>query len=152
MEIRFQKPLDGQRWSVWIADRGKRRVVRGGAGWAHNHRLPHDLAGYAVERALDLRDGFWHCLADGATFRSTDRKVTKPGRRMIADRRARLRLHDDETHVHWERWERGERTPAGDALDEVWAEWRALAPGDWMTVSWELPQRYARVPRTSRRH
>src|SRR5438067_13555038 len=62
VRIAFQKPDVGERYAVWVADRGKRRVVRGGAGWAHNHRLPHDLAGYAVERALGLEAGVWHLL------------------------------------------------------------------------------------------
>ena len=141
MLIRFQMPLDGQTWSRWEADRGKRRIVRGGMGWSRNSRLTHDLAGYAIERALDLRDGFWHCVADGATFRSTDRKRTRPGRAVIVARRAGLEAHDHLTHVHWERWMRGEPTPAADGLDEVAARWEALAPGEWMTVEWNLPQR-----------
>jgi hypothetical protein len=148
--IRFQMPPDGQRWSIWEADRGKRRRVRGGAGWAHNARLPHDLAGYAVERTLGLEHGFWHCIADGATFKSTDRKRTKPGRAVIASRRAELQAHDALTHTHWERWERGEPTPAAVALDDVWTQWAHLAPGEWMTVVWDLPQRYAHQQRHRR--
>jgi len=139
--IRFQKPPEGQRWSVWEADRGRRRIVRGGMGWAPHMRLPHDLAGYAVERALELNDGFWHCVADGATFRSTDRKRTRPGRAVIAARRRALQQHDHLTHLHWELWWHGEPTPAAASLDEVWALWEPLLPGEWMTVEWDLPQR-----------
>ena len=144
VRIHFQKPPAGERWSIWRAERGRGRVVHGGAGWAWNHRLPHDLAGYAVERSLGLTSGFWHLLAEGATFASTDRKRTRPGRAVIASRRAELAEHDGLTHVHWAQWERGEPTPAAALLDEVWAQWSALPPGGWMTVEWDLPQRDGR--------
>jgi hypothetical protein len=153
VRIQFQKPPEGQRWAVWVADRGRRRIVRGGNGWAPHHRVTHDLAGYAVERALGLTDGFWHCIADGATFRSTDRRRTHPGRAVIASRRAALEEHDRATHLHTELWGRGRPTPAAAALDEVAAQWAALAPGEWMTVEWDLPQRDGRklVPQADRR-
>src|SRR5439155_15620898 len=98
MRIRFQKPPEGQPWAAWEVDRGRRRIVRGGMGWAPHWRLTHDLAGYAVERSLDLTSGFGHCIADGATFASTDRKLTRPGRAVIATRRAALEEHDKLTH------------------------------------------------------
>ena len=144
MRIHFQKPPEGQTWAAWVVDRGHRRIVRGGMGWAPHWRLTHDLAGYAVERSLGLTSGFWHCIADGATFASTDRKRTRPGRAVIASRRAELEAHDRLTHGHWERWERGGPTPAAPLLDEVAAEWARLPPGEWMTVEWDLPQRDGR--------
>lgn len=30
--------------------------------------LPHDIAHFVVERELELRQGFWGCVADGAMF------------------------------------------------------------------------------------
>ena len=32
--------------------------------------LPHDLVQFTIERALDIRDGFWGLLAHGASFAS----------------------------------------------------------------------------------
>lgn len=39
-------------------------------GVGHMSALPHDLAHYAVERGLRIRDGFWGSVADGAVFGS----------------------------------------------------------------------------------
>lgn len=144
--IRFQKPAGDRRWAAWEVDRGKGRIVRGGTGWSPRTRLTHDLAGYAVERALGLDHGFWHGIANGATFRSTNRKPTRPGRAVIAAHRQELRDHDNVTHQHWFLWERGLPTSAGRALDEVWEAWKQIPPGEWMTIEWDLPQKYARAP------
>jgi hypothetical protein len=35
----------------------------------HPHRIPHELAHYAIERDLALKWGFWGCVAQGALFR-----------------------------------------------------------------------------------
>src|ERR1700741_2986072 len=37
-------------------------------GVAHAFAIPHDLAHYAIERALRLEHGFWGCIAAGAVF------------------------------------------------------------------------------------
>src|SRR5690606_4774122 len=34
------------------------------------HAIPHDLAHFAIEQALRIRDGFWGSVADGAVFGS----------------------------------------------------------------------------------
>ncbi len=39
-------------------------------GFDRPTELPHDLAHYAIERALGLRHGFWGCVSAGATFQS----------------------------------------------------------------------------------
>lgn len=39
-------------------------------GVGHMSALPHDLAHFAVERGLRIRDGFWGSVADGAVFGS----------------------------------------------------------------------------------
>jgi hypothetical protein len=37
-------------------------------GVGHMFEIPHDLAHYAIEKALGLRYGFWGSVADGAVF------------------------------------------------------------------------------------
>lgn len=39
-------------------------------GVGHMGTIPHDLAHFAVERALGIRGGFWGSVADGAVFGS----------------------------------------------------------------------------------
>ena len=45
--------------------------------------LPHDLAQYVIEAATGYTHGFWGLLALGATYKTTGRKITKPGRAVI---------------------------------------------------------------------
>jgi hypothetical protein len=37
-------------------------------GVGHNFELPHDLAHFVIERALQIDTGFWGSIADGAVF------------------------------------------------------------------------------------
>lgn len=37
-------------------------------GVGHTFEIPHDLAHYAIEKALGLRYGFWGSVAEGAVF------------------------------------------------------------------------------------
>lgn len=39
-------------------------------GVGHMSAIPHDLAHFAIERALGIRGGFWGSVADGAVFGS----------------------------------------------------------------------------------
>jgi hypothetical protein len=39
-------------------------------GVAHTFAIPHDLVHFLVEKALNLRRGFWGSIADGAVFKS----------------------------------------------------------------------------------
>ena len=52
--------------------------------------IPHDLAQYVIEAETGYRDGFWELISKGATFKSTGRRRTKPGRAVIADHRDEL--------------------------------------------------------------
>ncbi len=42
--------------------------------------IPHDLGQYVIEAAAGYGHGFWGLVARGATFKSTGRRQTKPGR------------------------------------------------------------------------
>jgi len=134
VQVTFWKFGDG-RFSMWEADRGKRRLVPGTV-WADAHKLTHDLAGLVVEATLPVSWGFWSCVAAGATFASTGRRRTKPGRDVIRAHRGQLDDAERTTHRHVEAWERGEPTPAARALDAMWVRWSALDDYEPLVVVW----------------
>lgn len=39
-------------------------------GVGHNFEIPHDLAHFVVEKAIEFKTGFWGTIADGAVFPS----------------------------------------------------------------------------------
>ena len=45
--------------------------------------IPHDLAQYVIEAATGYQGGFWDLVSKGATFKSTGRRRTKPGRAVM---------------------------------------------------------------------
>ena len=117
------------------------------AARASHTDLPHDLAQFVVEAALGLEEGFWNLVANGATFKSLGRRLTKPGRQLIADHRAELNRAEGIVGAHVEAWRDGNPTPLGPALDAMLARWRALRVGEELVVEW--PTR--RLPRASPR-
>ena len=98
--------------------------------------MPHDLVQLVVEGALGLTRGFWGSVADGATFRSTGRKRTKPGRAVIAanvkDIAAAERIVDE----HYTLWKQGRPTPTAPYFDDIDARWKALGDGEALVVEW----------------
>lgn len=134
MRVTFWRFGDG-RFSRWVADRGKRRIVPGTV-WGESETLPHDLAGMVVEATLPLDWGFWACVAAGATFESTGRRRTEPGRAVIRAHRAELDAAEHAAHEHVARWQRGDPTPAAEALDDMARRWAALGKGKTLTVEW----------------
>jgi hypothetical protein len=132
--VTFWKFADG-RFSRWEADRGKRRIVPGTV-WGDAAGLTHDLAGMAVEATLQLPWGFWACVAAGATFASTGRRRTRPGREIIVAHRRELDAAEKATHAHITRWQRGAPTPAAGALDDLARRWGPLKDGEPLTVEW----------------
>ncbi len=66
MIITFRKTLDGGH-RVTAVRAGGVSVLAGESG--HPHRVPHELAHYAIERELGLEWGFWGCVSRGALFR-----------------------------------------------------------------------------------
>jgi hypothetical protein len=98
--------------------------------------LPHDLAQYVAEAAVGLDDGFWGLVARGATFRSTGRKRTKPGRAVIAANRQGLDDSERIAALHLASWRQGEATAVASELQHAFEQWRAMGDGDTLTFAW----------------
>jgi len=135
--------------------------------------IPHDLAHYVVERELELRDGFWGSVADGAIFtgmhvlegrqpphaRERSQALQKTNGRgilfaeVVVD--ATLRAHKGEPlgnaalPVEYlgmrTRAERDELL-AGlrFPIEEMCDRWAALAEGDTLLVDWPEARAHSR--------
>jgi hypothetical protein len=125
-----------KRISGWEATIGKRSRVRSHMGGARPDQLPHDLLQYVVEAEAGYKHGFWDLVSKGATFRSTDRRRTKPGRALIAQHRAEIKAAEGLPNAHVAAWRAGERTPVTSALDKAARQWTALAVGDRLVFRW----------------
>ncbi len=135
MEVTFYKMTE-KRGTYWEAVRGKRTRVPGTTMALGRGGLPHDLTQLVVEAAAGIEDGFWGSVADGATFKSTGRKRTKPGRAIIAKNRRGLVAAEAETGRQVRAWAAGHRTPVTEQLarfDRLWAE---VADEGQITVEW----------------
>lgn len=139
MEVTFRKHEDnGRRACSWEAVRAKRvRVL--GPYMAVGRDLPHDLAQYVVEAATGHRHGFWELVEQGATFRSTGRRRTRPGREVIASHRAELDASEEVAGVHMAAWKRGDDTDVTRALQAAMEQWRSLGDGGTLTFTWPSP-------------
>jgi hypothetical protein len=132
----------------WEADLGKRRRVPGALMGGYGQGLPHDLVQYVVEAATGYEHGFWGLVARGATFRSTGRRLTKPGRDVIARHREELRASERLAGAHVAQWQSGEQTPVTVALDGALSQWATVTPADMLTFEW--PSTKGRIePRTA---
>lgn len=141
MEVRFTKTAKG-RGCAWEALRPPRSRVPGPT-MAAGGDLPHDLATFVIEQALGLEHGFWGCVAEGATFRSLNRKRTPQGKAVIDRHRAELdRAEALANEIHFG-WRRGEPTPVSAELDEMLERWRALPEGESIVLTWS-PRRSPR--------
>jgi hypothetical protein len=135
MQVTFWK-LTEQRITYWEAVRAKGQRVPGSPMALGRGGLPHDLSQMVVEAMLGLDRAFWGSVASGATFRSTGRKRTEPGRAVIASNKEALDAAEVEANSHVTRWHRGEPTECGAALTEMDARWRDLADGHGLVVEW----------------
>ena len=135
MRVEFFKPNEKRRLCAWEATRGKRTVVPGTV-MAAGASIPHDLAQYVIEAATGYEHGFWGLVADGATFKSTGRKRTKPGRAVIAEHLDKLAGSEWLAAEHLATWHRGETTEVTAALSGALAQWEALALGDRLVFEW----------------
>lgn len=135
VDVTFYK-LPERRVSYWEAVRRKGQRVPGSFMALGRGDMPHDLKQMVVEATLGLPHGFWGCVADGATFRSTGRKRTQPGRSVIRQHTAELEAAEAVAGEEVRRWQRGEPTESGRALDSMNAQWEALAGGEGVTVRW----------------
>jgi hypothetical protein len=136
VHVEFAKIEDkGRRACRWEAVRGARTRIPGtymGVG----DDLPHDLAQYVIEASTGFENGFWGLLAKGATFKTTGRKRTKPGRAIIAAHRTELLASEQHAALHLTDWKAGRTTPVTEALDHALAQWRALRPDERITFEW----------------
>jgi hypothetical protein len=156
MRVEFCKAGDG-RLCGWFATPPHRRPFEGST-MAAGRDLPHDLSQFTIERALDIRDGFWGLLAHGAWFASVPgRRPTRPGRALVRDHHAALVMVEGIVNGHYAAWRRKEVTPVGPALDVMYARWLAVREGDPLVVEWpmhELPpasSSHSRRPHAARR-
>lgn len=129
----------GRRHCTWTALRGKRTQIPG-PFMAAGKGLPHDLAQYVIEAAADYRNGFWGLLAAGATYKSTGRKRTRPGRAIIAANRKSLIGSEQLAGHHLERWRAMQRSPVTDALDTAFEQWRSLRVAEVLVFEWPSPK------------
>jgi hypothetical protein len=142
MQVAFYK-IDNGRGCVWKATPPHRKRFQG-TTMASGRDLPHDLAQFVIEATLGLRHGFWGLLEKGATFKSVPgRRRTRPGQQLIREHRKALKIAEYLANAHVTAWRTGAPTPAGAALDKMYARWRALADGEELVVNWPtrpLPQ------------
>ena len=137
MRVEFYKGGEG-RLCGWVATPPKRRPFQGST-MAAGADVPHDLTQFVVERALDIRDGFWGLLAHGGSFASVPgRRPTQPGRALVRAHHAALVAVEGVAGGHYGAWKRGEPTPLAAAFDEMLARWRALAEGDRLVLEWPV--------------
>ena len=110
--------------------------------------IPHDLATFVIEDALGIEHGFWGCVAEGATFRTLQRKRTTQGRAVI--HRHTADLDDAERRVNelYFAWRAGQPTAVDDALDRALHEWRDLPDGSELVRHWSTAP--TPTPRTRR--
>ena len=138
MRVEFHKPSEKRRLCAWEAYRGNRTIVPGST-MGVGESIPHDLAQYVIEAATGYQHGFWGLVALGATFKSTGRKRTKPGRAVIAEHRAELIESEALAGEHLTSWAKGESTPVTDALTTAFEQWRELELGDRLVFEWPSP-------------
>jgi hypothetical protein len=147
MQVRFRKMVE-QRLTTWEALRGKRTRVPGTTMALGRGGMPHDLVQMVVEGALGIERGFWGSIADGATFRSTGRKRTRPGRAVISANREHLATAEALVAEHLARCKRGDPTPAGRQLQDIERHWSDLGDGDELLIEW--PSLRVLLPSSSR--
>lgn len=135
VQVTFRKLIE-RRVSTWIALRGKRTRVPGSTMALGRGDLPHDLVQMIVEGTMGMADGFWGSIAAGATFKSTGRKRTRPGRAVIAMNREGIDAAELSVGEHHRRWKAGEPTPTAAHFDQIAERWASLRDGETLTVAW----------------
>lgn len=148
MRVTFFKLVE-DRCSYWEAVRGKRTRVPGTPMALGRGGMPHDLLQMLVEGAVGFHDGFWGSVASGATFKSTGRKRTKPGRAVIAQNREGIDRAEQIVGEHLHRWARGKPTPCAEVLDSYAERWEALDDCEGLTLEWPSLTFLGTVERTT---
>lgn len=98
--------------------------------------IPHDLAQYVIEAAAGYRNGFWELVARGATFKSTGRRRTKPGRAVIAEHREALAGSERLAGLHLHLWKARQGGPVASALDRAFSQWQRLQTDEHLVFDW----------------
>jgi hypothetical protein len=75
-------------------------------------------------------------VAKGATFKSTGRRGTKPGRAVIAEHRQELAGSEQLAGLHLSLWKAHHAGPVTTALDRSFAQWRALRTDEQLVFDW----------------
>ena len=125
------------RGCTWTALRPPRTKVPGPT-MAAGGDLPHDLYTFVIERALDLRYGFWGCVAAGATFKTLGRKRTPQGKAVIMRHLGELDAAETQVNEIYFAWRAGRPTDLDRELDAMLARWRELPDGGELTLDWPL--------------
>jgi hypothetical protein len=137
MRVEFYKGNAG-RTCGWIATPPHRRPFQGST-MAAGRDLPHDLTQFTIERALDVRDGFWALLAHGGSFASVPgRRPTRQGRALVRAHQAALVQVEGVVNGHYLAWQRGSDTPLRGTLDAMYARWLALAEDERLVLDWTV--------------
>lgn len=134
----FMREVHGRGIVGWDATRGKRTRVPGTL-MAAGKGLPHDLAQYVIEASTGYKHGFWGLVAQGATFKSTGRRRTKPGRAVIAAHRDELAGAERLAGLHMAQWKAQVASPVSANLDRAQAQWNELHPGERLQFAWPSP-------------
>jgi hypothetical protein len=146
MRVEFYKGGEGK-LCCWIATPPHRRPFQGST-MAAGRTLPHDLTQFTIERALDIRDGFWGVLAHGGWFKSVPGlRPTQPGRALA--RKYHQGVEDVEwvVNTHYLAWRNHKPTPLQAKLDVMYARWIALRESESLVLEWPvrpLPERASR--------
>jgi hypothetical protein len=134
----YKRDNKGRVVASWDATRNKRTRVPG-AVMAAGKSIPHDLAQYVIEASAGYHNGFWDLVAHGATFKSTGRRRTKPGRAVIAARRDELAGAERLAGLHLALWRARRPSAVTDDLDRALAQWNVLLPGQRLVFTWPSP-------------
>jgi hypothetical protein len=137
MQVDFYKSGDG-RLCGWMATPPHRRRFEG-TTMAAGRGLPHDLTQFTIERALQIRDGFWGLLAHGGWFASVPgRRPTRQGRAIVRAHYAALVTIEGVVNGHHHAWKHGKSTPLGPILDAMYARWLALGDDEPLKLEWPV--------------
>jgi hypothetical protein len=94
---------------------------------------------FTIERALEIRDGFWGLLAHGGWFASVPgRRPSPQGRAVVRAHRAALVVVEGVVNAHYLTWKRGEPTPLKPDLDVMYARWLALGENEPLALDWPV--------------
>jgi hypothetical protein len=135
MRVAFYRD-DEARVCGWNAVRGKRTRIPGTVMALGRGGISHDLAQYVVEASTGYQVGFWGLLSRGATFKSTGRKRTQPGRALIATHRPELGQSEQIAAIHLGAWLSGGETEVTAALTAASKQFSALRPDEELLFDW----------------